>query len=79
MAARIPKSKKVIPLIPEGWEPYRGKADWKIVVGAKFWSKAEQHWCKASFWGSHAIPKCLLIVPKSGLAFHVRRLMSLFK
>jgi hypothetical protein len=79
MAARIPKSKKVILLIPDGWEPYRGKADWKIVVGAKFWSKTEQRWCKASFWGSHAIPKCPLIVPKSGLAFHVRRLMSLFK
>jgi hypothetical protein len=78
MAARIPKSKKVIPIIPDGWTSYRGKADWKIVVGAKFWSKTEQRWCKANFWGSHALPKCLLIIPKSGLAFWVRRFMSRF-
>lgn len=62
-----------IPKPPEGWKIYKGKHDWNLIPGAKYWDKARHEWAQVEASirsvGAHAIERDTIIVPAKKRSF----------
>ena len=62
-----------IPKPPKGWKVYKGKHDWKLIPGAKYWDKARHEWAQVEAnvmtAGAHAIERDTIIVPANKRSF----------
>ena len=62
-----------IPKPPKGWKIYKGKHDWNLIPGAKYWDKARHEWAQVEASvrsvGAHAIKRDTIIVPTKKRSF----------